>query len=166
MKSRAAVAWEAGKPLTIEEIDVAGPKAGEVLIRMIATGVCHTDAFTLSGDDPVGGGSDNRAIRSRLGEQRPGMTEDASPGRRIPGSGHRDHREIGPGRAEAGQGLAHRLDDPRLQGILGEPHSTPRRRGGGTARGDIRGGHVPHPPVPSEHVQFSRSLRRNPDASR
>ncbi len=54
MKSRAAVAWEAGKPLTIEEVDVAGPKAGEVLIRVVATGVCHTDAFTLSGDDPEG----------------------------------------------------------------------------------------------------------------
>jgi S-(hydroxymethyl)glutathione dehydrogenase / alcohol dehydrogenase len=54
MKSRAAVAWEAGKPLTIEEVDVAGPKAGEVLIRVVATGVCHTDAFTLSGADPEG----------------------------------------------------------------------------------------------------------------
>ena len=54
MKSRAAVAWEAGQPLEIEEVDVAGPKAGEVLIRMIATGVCHTDAFTLSGSDPEG----------------------------------------------------------------------------------------------------------------
>ncbi len=54
MKSRAAVAWEAGKPLSIEEVDVEGPKAGEVLVRMVATGVCHTDAFTLSGDDPEG----------------------------------------------------------------------------------------------------------------
>lgn len=54
MKSRAAVAWEAGKPLSIEEVDVAGPKAGEVLIRIVATGVCHTDAFTLSGKDPEG----------------------------------------------------------------------------------------------------------------
>ncbi len=54
MKSRAAVAWEAGKPLVIEEIDVAGPRAGEVLVRNVATGVCHTDAFTLSGDDPEG----------------------------------------------------------------------------------------------------------------
>ena len=54
MKTRAAVAWEAGKPLSIEEIDVAGPKAGEVLLRMVATGVCHTDAYTLSGDDPEG----------------------------------------------------------------------------------------------------------------
>ena len=54
MKSRAAVAWEAGKPLSIEEVDVAGPKAGEVLVRIVATGVCHTDAFTLSGADPEG----------------------------------------------------------------------------------------------------------------
>lgn len=54
MKSRAAVAWQAGKPLTIEEVDVDGPKAGEVMLRMVATGVCHTDAFTLSGDDPEG----------------------------------------------------------------------------------------------------------------
>jgi len=54
MKSRAAVAVEAGKPLVIEEIDVEGPKAGEVLIQIKATGVCHTDAFTLSGDDPEG----------------------------------------------------------------------------------------------------------------
>jgi S-(hydroxymethyl)glutathione dehydrogenase / alcohol dehydrogenase len=54
MKSRAAVAWEAGKPLTIEEVEVAGPESGEVLIRMVATGVCHTDAFTLSGSDPEG----------------------------------------------------------------------------------------------------------------
>ena len=54
MKTRAAVAWEAGKPLEIEEIDLDGPKDGEVLIRNVATGVCHTDAFTLSGEDPEG----------------------------------------------------------------------------------------------------------------
>lgn len=54
MKSRAAVAWQAGKPLTIETIDVAPPQAGEVLVRIVATGVCHTDAFTLSGADPEG----------------------------------------------------------------------------------------------------------------
>ena len=54
MKSRAAVAFEAGKPLQIVEIDVAPPKKGEVLVRITHTGVCHTDAFTLSGDDPEG----------------------------------------------------------------------------------------------------------------
>ena len=54
MKSRAAVAFEAGKPLQIVEIDVAPPQAGEVLVKITATGVCHTDAYTLSGDDPEG----------------------------------------------------------------------------------------------------------------
>ncbi|HKT28430.1 S-(hydroxymethyl)glutathione dehydrogenase/class III alcohol dehydrogenase [Dyella sp.] len=54
MKSRAAVAFAAGKPLEIVEIDVAPPKAGEVLVKITHTGVCHTDAFTLSGEDPEG----------------------------------------------------------------------------------------------------------------
>lgn len=54
MKTRAAVAWKAGAPLTIETIDIEGPKAGEVLVEIKATGVCHTDAYTLSGADPEG----------------------------------------------------------------------------------------------------------------
>ncbi len=54
IKSRAAIAWAAGQPLSVEEIDVMLPKAGEVLVRIVATGVCHTDAFTLSGADPEG----------------------------------------------------------------------------------------------------------------
>ncbi len=54
MRSRAAVAFEAGKPLEIVEIDVAPPRKGKVMIRVTHTGVCHTDAFTLSGNDPVG----------------------------------------------------------------------------------------------------------------
>lgn len=54
MKSRAAVAFEAGKPLEIVELDVADPRAGEVLVQITHSGVCHTDAFTLSGDDPEG----------------------------------------------------------------------------------------------------------------
>jgi S-(hydroxymethyl)glutathione dehydrogenase / alcohol dehydrogenase len=54
MKSRAAVAFEAGKPLQVVEIDVAPPRKGEVLVKITHTGVCHTDAFTLSGDDPEG----------------------------------------------------------------------------------------------------------------
>jgi len=52
MKARAAVAWAEKRPLEIEEIDIEGPKEGEVLLKVIATGVCHTDAFTLSGEDP------------------------------------------------------------------------------------------------------------------
>lgn len=54
MKTRAAVAWEAGKPLSIEEVDLQLPQKGEVLVRIVATGVCHTDAYTLSGSDPEG----------------------------------------------------------------------------------------------------------------
>ncbi len=54
MKTRAAVAWGPGQPLTIEEVDLEEPRKGEVLVKLAATGVCHTDAFTLSGDDPEG----------------------------------------------------------------------------------------------------------------
>ncbi|MCH9758715.1 MAG: S-(hydroxymethyl)glutathione dehydrogenase/class III alcohol dehydrogenase [Proteobacteria bacterium] len=54
MKTLAAIAWEAGKPLSVEEIELQAPQAGEVLVRLVATGVCHTDAFTLSGEDPEG----------------------------------------------------------------------------------------------------------------
>ncbi|HEX3594843.1 MAG TPA: S-(hydroxymethyl)glutathione dehydrogenase/class III alcohol dehydrogenase [Polyangiaceae bacterium] len=54
MQARAAVARAAGKPLSIETVTLEGPKAGEVLVEIRATGVCHTDAFTLSGDDPEG----------------------------------------------------------------------------------------------------------------
>ena len=54
IKSRAAIAWGPNQPLSIEEVDVMPPQAGEVRVRIIATGVCHTDAFTLSGDDPEG----------------------------------------------------------------------------------------------------------------
>jgi S-(hydroxymethyl)glutathione dehydrogenase/alcohol dehydrogenase len=54
IKTRAAVAWGPGQPLTIEELDLLPPRKGEVLVRIVATGVCHTDAFTLSGKDPEG----------------------------------------------------------------------------------------------------------------
>jgi len=54
MKTRAAIAFKAGEPLTIETLDLEGPRAGEVLIEIMATGICHTDAYTLSGADPEG----------------------------------------------------------------------------------------------------------------
>ena len=73
MKTRAAVAWEAARPLEIEEIEVEGPKAGEVLVRMVATGVCHTDAFTLSGDDPEG------LFPAVLGHEGGGVVEEVGP---------------------------------------------------------------------------------------
>ncbi len=74
MKSRAAVAWEAGKPLVIEEVDVAGPKAGEVLVQIVATGVCHTDAYTLSGKDPEG------LFPSILGHEGAGIVQEVGEG--------------------------------------------------------------------------------------
>ena len=54
MKTRAAVAFAAGKPLSIETVDLAGPREGEVLVEIKATGLCHTDKYTLSGADPEG----------------------------------------------------------------------------------------------------------------
>ncbi|AUM14032.1 S-(hydroxymethyl)glutathione dehydrogenase/class III alcohol dehydrogenase [Ketobacter alkanivorans] len=74
MKTRAAVAWEAGKPLTIEEVELQGPKAGEVMVKLAATGVCHTDAFTLSGADPEG------IFPSILGHEGAGEVVEVGPG--------------------------------------------------------------------------------------
>lgn len=54
IKTRAAVAWGPGQPLSVEEVDLMPPQEGEVLVRIVATGVCHTDAYTLSGNDPEG----------------------------------------------------------------------------------------------------------------
>lgn len=73
MKSRAAVAFEAGKPLEIVEVDLEGPKAGEVLVEIKATGICHTDAFTLSGDDPEG------AFPAILGHEGAGIVVEVGP---------------------------------------------------------------------------------------
>lgn len=73
MKTRAAVAFEAGKPLEIVEVDLEGPKTGEVLVEVKATGVCHTDAFTLSGDDPEG------AFPAILGHEGAGVVVDVGP---------------------------------------------------------------------------------------
>src|SRR5688500_1138527 len=54
MKTRAAVAWKAAAPLSGETVELAGPRAGEVLVEVKATGICHTDHYTLSGADPEG----------------------------------------------------------------------------------------------------------------
>ncbi|RQW62410.1 S-(hydroxymethyl)glutathione dehydrogenase/class III alcohol dehydrogenase [Vibrio viridaestus] len=69
IKSKAAVAWGPNQPLKMEEVDVMLPKAGEVLVRIVASGVCHTDAFTLSGDDPEG------VFPSILGHEGGGIVE-------------------------------------------------------------------------------------------
>ncbi|MBL4819992.1 MAG: S-(hydroxymethyl)glutathione dehydrogenase/class III alcohol dehydrogenase [Gammaproteobacteria bacterium] len=73
MKSRAAVAFAAGEPLEIVEVDVDGPRSGEVLIEIKASGVCHTDAFTLSGDDPEG------AFPAILGHEGAGVVVETGP---------------------------------------------------------------------------------------
>jgi len=74
IKCRAAVAWEAGKPLSLEEVEVGPPKAGEVRVKILATGVCHTDAYTLSGADPEG------LFPCILGHEGGGVVESVGPG--------------------------------------------------------------------------------------
>lgn len=74
MKTRAAVAWAKGTPLEIEEIDLEGPKKGEVLVKIAATGICHTDAFTLSGADPEG------LFPVILGHEGAGVVQEVGPG--------------------------------------------------------------------------------------
>ena len=74
MKTRAAVAFAAGKPLEVIDVDLEGPQAGEVLVEMMATGICHTDAFTLSGDDPEG------AFPAILGHEGAGIVREVGAG--------------------------------------------------------------------------------------
>jgi len=74
MKTQAAVAWKAGAPLSIETVELQGPKAGEVLVEVKATGICHTDEFTLSGADPEG------LFPSILGHEGAGIVVDVGPG--------------------------------------------------------------------------------------
>jgi S-(hydroxymethyl)glutathione dehydrogenase/alcohol dehydrogenase len=74
MKVRAAVAWKSGTPLSIEDVDLAGPKAGEVLVELHATGICHTDEYTLSGADPEG------RFPAILGHEGAGVVVEVGPG--------------------------------------------------------------------------------------
>jgi len=74
MKTKAAVAHKAGAPLTIETVEVGGPKAGEVLVEIKATGICHTDEFTLSGADPEG------LFPAIMGHEGAGVVVDTGPG--------------------------------------------------------------------------------------
>ena len=74
MKVKAAVAYKAGAPLAIETVDLEGPKAGEVLVEIKATGICHTDEFTLSGADPEG------LFPAILGHEGAGVVVDVGPG--------------------------------------------------------------------------------------
>src|SRR5215469_6301087 len=74
MQTRAAVAWKAGEPLSVEHIEIDGPKAGEVLVEIMATGICHTDAYTLSGADPEG------IFPAILGHEGAGIVRETGPG--------------------------------------------------------------------------------------
>ena len=74
MKMKAAICWEPKAPLEVEEIDLEGPKQGECLVRLAASGVCHTDAFTLSGEDPEG------LFPVVLGHEGAGVVEEIGPG--------------------------------------------------------------------------------------
>src|SRR5262245_37277230 len=74
MKTRAAIAHKAGAPLTIETVDIEGPKTGEVLVEIKATGICHTDEFTLSGADPEG------LFPAIMGHEGAGVVVDVGPG--------------------------------------------------------------------------------------
>ncbi len=77
MKTRAAIATAAGQPLEVTEVELAGPRDGEVLVEIMATGICHTDAFTLSGDDPEG------LFPSILGHEGAGIVREVGPGVRT-----------------------------------------------------------------------------------
>jgi len=74
MKVKAAICWEPQTPLAIEEIDLEGPRAGECLVRLVATGVCHTDAYTMSGRDPSG------LFPAVLGHEGGGIVEETGSG--------------------------------------------------------------------------------------
>jgi S-(hydroxymethyl)glutathione dehydrogenase/alcohol dehydrogenase len=74
MKTRAAIAWKAGEPLSIAEVELEGPRAGEVLVEIKATGICHTDYYTLSGADPEG------IFPAILGHEGAGVVLETGPG--------------------------------------------------------------------------------------
>ena len=139
MKTRAAVAYEAGKPLVIETVDLDGPKAGEVLVEIKATGICHTDEFTRSGADPEG------LFPVIFGHEGAGVVVDVGPGVTSLKKGdhviplytpecravqvvpvaqdqpvHGDPRDAGQGRdARRHEPLLDRqADDPSLHGLL------------------------------------------------
>ena len=88
MKTKAAIAYAAGKPLEIIEVDLEGPLAGEVLVEIKATGICHTDEFTRSGADPEG------LFPAIFGHEGAGVVVDVGPGvasRRRYDPGQRDY---------------------------------------------------------------------------
>jgi Zn-dependent alcohol dehydrogenase len=116
MKTKAAVAFEAGKPLEIVELDLEGPKAGEVLVEIKATGLCHTDDFTLSGADPEG------LFPSVLGHEGAGIVVEVGPGVTSVNPAITSSRFIRPNAASARPAY-------RARPICAPPSARPKGRG-------------------------------------
>ena len=116
MKTRAAVAFEAKKPLEIVELDLDGPKAGEVLVEIKATGICHTDAYTLDGFDSEG------IFPSILGHEGAGIVREVAPGRNL----GKARRSCDPA-LHAGMPPVQKLPEPEDQPL----HRNPRHPGQG-----------------------------------
>ena len=114
METRAAVAWEAGKPLTIETVPLEGPRAGEVLVEVMATGVCHTDAYTLSGLDSEG------KFPAILGHEGAGIVREVGAGRDDAEAGRSCHPAL-----HAGMPPVQIL--PVAHAPISAPRSAPRK---------------------------------------
>ena len=110
MKVRAAVAREAGKPLSLETVDLDGPRAGEVLVEIKATGICHTDEYTLSGADPEG------IFPAILGHEGAGVVVDDRSRRDDPEEGRPRHPAL-----HAGMPAVRILPQPQDQPVRGDP---------------------------------------------
>ena len=117
MKVRAAVAREAGKPLSLETVDVDGPRAGEVLVEIKATGICHTDEYTLSGADPEG------MFPAILGHEGAGIVVEVGPGVTTLEEGRSRHPAL-----HAGMPAVRVLPQPQDQPVRGDPRHAGTRR--------------------------------------
>ena len=120
MKVRAAVAREAGKPLSLETVDVDGPRAGEVLVEIKATGICHTDEFTLSGADPEG------IFPAILGHEGAGIVAEVGPGVTVAEKGRSRHPAL-----HTGVPAVRILSEPQDQSVRCDPCDAGPRRDAG-----------------------------------
>ena len=120
MKVRAAVAREAGKPLSLETVDLEGPRAGEVLVEIKATGICHTDEYTLSGADPEG------IFPAILGHEGAGIVVEVGPGRHVAEEGRSRHPAL-----HAGVPAVRILPEPQDQSVRGDPRDAGQGRDAG-----------------------------------
>ena len=120
MQVRAAVAREAGKPLSLETVDLEGPRAGEVLVEIKATGICHTDEFTLSGADPEG------IFPAILGHEGAGIVVETGAGVSSVQEGRPCHSAL-----HAGMPAVRVLPQPQVQSVRGDPRDPGQGRDAG-----------------------------------